>query len=101
MSRPEDITAVPWTPARRALLSAGLAFLGLCILTPLIGPAGLRTEHARENLLIFAAANLLSLALAAFARRLCRREHLHPTAATLLLAANGLALLIALFGGFR
>jgi hypothetical protein len=48
-------------------VSAGLSFFFLCIVLPLVGPAGAKVDHAGKNRAVFLLTLFVTLALAAAA----------------------------------
>jgi hypothetical protein len=48
-------------------IASGLSFFFLCMILPLVGPAGSKVEHALKNKLAFLAVLLLTFLLAALA----------------------------------
>lgn len=82
---------------------AGLAFLVVCMILPLVGKAGVQTVHYRENLVAFSIALFAASALSILALRskMIRRKldgSPSPTFTLLLAALCGL-LWLALLGG--
>ena len=58
-------------------VAAGLSFFFLCMIFPLVGPAGSKVEHAGENRAAFIFVLLLTLALAAassYSKLGCRKS---------------------------
>ena len=57
-------------------VSSGLAFFFLCMILPLVGPAGSKTDHAATNRLAFLGVLMLTLLLAALASfsKMARRK---------------------------
>ncbi|MDZ8119459.1 hypothetical protein [Pontiella agarivorans] len=47
-------------------VASGLSFFFLCMILPLVGPAGSRVEHAGQNKVAFLAVLILTFALASF-----------------------------------
>jgi len=59
-------------------VASGLSFFFLCMILPLVGPAGSRVEHADKNKAAFILVLLLTLALAAastWSKLGCRKNH--------------------------
>lgn len=87
-----------------AALLAGLSFLFLCMILPLVGKAGARTEWAAKNHAAFAAVLLLTLGLAALASlskiEQRRRTGCPKPVASLSLTGICLLILLALAGGW-
>ncbi|HMP76386.1 MAG TPA: hypothetical protein PKE12_08835 [Kiritimatiellia bacterium] len=84
-------------------IAAGLAFLVVCMVLPLVGKAGVQTAHADRNHHAFLAVLLVSLVLsvAATVAKLARRHIDHSPAPhlSITLTALNLLLLVALLGG--
>ena len=85
--------------------SAGLSFYLLCMIMPLVGPAGSRVEHHGRNLAAFLFVLFLTFALAAAAswsKLQCRKVQggALPCFSLGLCAICLLSLLIVLFKGF-
>jgi len=85
--------------------SAGLSFYLLCMIMPLVGPAGSRVEHHGRNLGAFLFVLFLTLALAgaaSWSKLECRKIHggARPWFSLGLCAICLLTLLIVLFKGF-
>ncbi len=84
-------------------IAAGLSFLFVCTILPLVGKAGLATVHARLNRTAFLAALLASLALSAgatwakFARR--RLDRSPMPVLSIMLAGLCLLLLVSQLAG--
>lgn len=82
---------------------AGVSFMIVGMLLPLVGPAGAVTPHSGKNMLTFLAVLLVSLALslAATASKLARRhiDRSPPPIFSLLLSFLCGVLLLALFAG--
>ena len=57
-------------------VSSGLSFFFLCMILPLVGPAGSKTDHAATNRLAFLGVLMLTLLLAALASfsKMARRK---------------------------
>lgn len=57
-------------------IAAGLSFLFLCMILPLVGKAGVMTVHARQNFIAFLLVLLLTcvLSIAATVAKLARRH---------------------------
>jgi hypothetical protein len=93
-----DVYALPAVGSFLSVL-AGLSFLWLCMLLPLVGKAGAVTPFARHNYFVFLGFLLLTLALSGMAigskmtRR--RRDGSPPPLFTLGLAGISVLLLIA------
>lgn len=94
-SRPEVGTALT--------VCAGLSFLVVCMVLPLVGKAGTVTVHARLNTLAFAAALIVTLGLASLASlsKLSRRhtDQSPRPYFSLILAGLSALLLVALVTG--
>ena len=85
--------------------SAGLSFYLLCMIMPLVGPAGSRVEHHGKNLAAFLFVLFLTFALSATAswsKLNCRKVHggARPWFSLGLCAICLLTLVIVLFNGF-
>ena len=85
--------------------SAGLSFYLLCMVMPLVGPAGSRVEHHGRNLTTFLFVLFLTLALAgaaAWSKLECRKVQggARPWFSLGLCALCLLTLIIVLFNGF-
>lgn len=86
-------------------VASGLSFFFLCMILPLVGPAGSRVEHADKNEAAFIAALLLTLALAAastYSKLGCRKNHggAMPWFSLGLSAVCILTFIVLLMGGF-
>jgi uncharacterized membrane protein YidH (DUF202 family) len=86
------------------VLAAGLFFYLLCMLLPLVGPAGARVDHALQNRLAFLLVLGLMLALSIAAlltqRAACRLDPARkPPRAAWVLTGIGFVLLIAQVSG--
>lgn len=84
---------------------AGLAFFLLCMLLPLVGPAGSRVEHASENEIIFLSwlgITLLFSVASVLSRweRVRKKNEPRPIYSLLLCIMCIMMLLIQLAGGF-
>lgn len=77
-------------------IAAGLSFLFLCMILPLVGKAGVKTVHARENFLAFLGVLLLTLTLsvAATAAKLHRRRIDRSPMPWMSITLTGLCLLL-------
>ena len=62
----KDVSALFSSPSLNSFFSvlAGLGFMLICMLLPLVAKAGSAVEHSRENRLFFTAIALLTLLLA-------------------------------------
>ena len=86
-------------------VTAGLSFFVLCMILPLVGPAGSRVEHAGKNQAAFIMVLLLTLTLSAlstyskFGRRKIDGSPL-PVFSVGLSTVCVLTLIVLLFGGF-
>jgi hypothetical protein len=85
--------------------SAGISFYLLCMILPLVGPAGSRVEHHDKNLAAFLFVLFLTFALSATAswsKLECRKMHggSRPWFSLGLCAICLLTLIIVLFKGF-
>lgn len=59
-------------------VASGLSFFLLCMILPLVGPAGSRVEHAAKNQTAFTLVLLLTFVLAAtstYSKWGCRKKH--------------------------
>jgi len=86
-------------------VASGLSFFFLCMILPLVGPAGSRVEHAGKNKAAFIFVLLLTLALAAAAtlsKLGCRKSHggAMPWFSLGLGAVCILIFIVLLLGGF-
>jgi small-conductance mechanosensitive channel len=61
-----DLLFRPGTGTALAV-AAGLSFFFLCMILPLVGPAGSRVDHAAQNMMAFLFVLLITFGLAAFA----------------------------------
>ncbi len=100
-------TSILFRPATGSALafSAGISFYLLCMVMPLVGPAGSRVEHHDRNLAAFLFVLFLTLALAGVAswsKLVCRKERGGPLpwVSLGLCALCLLTLIILLFKGF-
>ena len=84
-------------------IAAGLAFLVVCMVLPLVGKVGVETAHAKQNFVAFLAALIVSLVLsiAATFAKLARRhvDHSPLPYLSLALTALGVLLLVSLLAG--
>jgi hypothetical protein len=85
---------------------AGLSFFVLCMILPLVGPAGSRVEHAGQNRAAFTAVLLVTLALAAastWSKLGCRKQFggTLPWFSLGLVAVCVLTFFVLVAGGFR
>ena len=86
-------------------VASGLSFFFLCMILPLVGPAGNRVEHAGKNKAAFILVLLLTLALSAasnFSKLGCRKKHegAMPWFSLGLSAVCILTFIVLLMGGF-
>jgi len=86
-------------------VAAGLSFFFLCMILPLVGPAGSRVEHAGQNKAAFILALLLTFALSAtstWSKLGCRKNHegAMPWFSLGLSAVCILTFIVLLMGGF-
>lgn len=86
-------------------VASGLSFFFLCMILPLVGPAGSRVEHAGENKSAFIMALLLTFALSAIStgsKLGCRKTHggAMPWFSLGLSAVCILTFIVLLMGGF-
>ena len=86
-------------------VASGLSFFFLCMILPLVGPAGSRVEHAGQNKAVFILVLLLTFALAVASTlsKLGRRkthEGAMPWFSLGLSAVCILTLIVLLMGGF-
>lgn len=104
-STPQQIAGTSWfANAGTALtIAAGLSFLFVCMILPLVGKAGVQTVHAKQNHYAFLAALLVSLflSIAATWAKMARRRVDQSPLPVLSLTLTGLCLLllISLFAG--
>lgn len=94
--KPRDPLSVEWTRAKIATLAAGVGLYAVCMALPLVGPAGVRTEHAAANAATFLALAAAGGFLSLLAWRLCRKDARSGKPAPLRFAA-ALTILHALF----
>lgn len=99
-----DVLFKPATGTALAVAS-GLSFFFLCMILPLVGPAGSRVEHAGQNKVAFLAVLLVTFTLAALSAfsKLGRRKidgSPRPFFSFGLCAVCVLTLVILLFDGF-
>ena len=84
-------------------IAAGLSFLFVCMILPLVGKAGVQTVHVKQNHYAFLAALLVSLLLSAVASwaKIARRRIDGSPLPVLSLALTALCtlLLVSLFAG--
>ena len=92
--------AASWVGTTLTVVS-GLSFLVVCMLLPLVGQAGVKTEFAAQNRVSFAAFCIFSLVLSllAIGSKLSRRyiDGSPPPMSSIVLAILSTLLLIALF----
>ena len=86
-------------------VASGLSFFLLCMILPLVGPAGSRVEHAGKNKAAFILVLLLTLALAvasAWSKLGLRKSHggAMPWFSLGLIAVCILTFIVLLMGGF-
>ena len=86
-------------------VASGLSFFFLCMILPLVGPAGSRVEHAGQNQAVFMAVLLITFMLAALSAysKLGRRKIDNSPLPKLSLGLGGvcvLILVVLLSGGF-
>lgn len=88
----------PWFATLGTVLTiaAGLCFMFLCMILPLVGKAGVQTVHARQNFWAFFAVLMVSLALsiAATVAKLVRRKVDRSPRPWMSLTLTGLCLLL-------
>jgi hypothetical protein len=107
MSKRKSITypflALPLVGSALTVL-AGLSFLFVCMIIPLVGPSGSAVPYARQNYIFFLLSTLASLALsgaAVWSKIQRRRLDGSPLPkASLALAGLCLLILFALFAGW-
>lgn len=77
-------------------IAAGLSFLVVCMILPLVGKAGVQTVHASQNFNAFLVALLVSLVLStgATVAKLARRHIDHSPLPWLSITLAGLCLLL-------
>lgn len=71
---PPDPHAVEWTRAKRVTLTAAVGLYAVCMVLPLVGPAGVRAPHAMINTATFLAVAGIGGVLSVIAWILCRRD---------------------------
>lgn len=86
-------------------VASGLSFFFLCMILPLVGPAGSRVEHADQNEAAFVSILVLTLVLAAastYSKLGCRKNHeaMLPWFSLGLSAVCILTFIVLLLGGF-